>query len=358
MQQKFVLVVLALLFILHACKKSSNDSPPGEAVGPISAAEFASMPPPTFQQAIDAYDNVTTADPALLQNESDLARAMFDWLKDNPGGRRRADSVSAKVFDLAAKLTKEEWKVVLLNPIDARKAMGTVDPSRTAAEQTFPCDEDVTFEDGKADALRHAYWNALMLKITNKEFAEEFSTAHESESPNADAKKMDLHNNNIGRKIAEKYPTATSDQLRQLISETKFYYLDKSTDAIPAAASDALVYFKAKRKFDGTFTGTFTNPDSGGPWTATYDFNQCGDVIRGQYTIARGSELQKRRFTGTLTGDSVITMNVSDPFVFENPESRPYCGGTKTTLKGTVDKLSGNWTSSNCTQGGVVTLSK
>jgi hypothetical protein len=349
------------MFVFNACKKSSNDTTPGEAVGPISAEEFASMAPPTFQQAMTAYESVTAEDPALLQNESDLARAMFDYLKANPGGRKAADSVDvagARGFDLASKLTKAEWKVVLLNPIDAYHSMGTVQPSLTAAQQTFPCDEDVKFQDGKADALRHAFWNALMVNAANKEFAEEFTTAHESEATDANAKAMDLHNNGIGRTMAEKYPTATADQLMQIISETKFYYIDKPGDAIPAEAKDALVYFKAKRKFDGTYTGTFTNPDSGGPWAATYDVNQCGDVIRGQYTITRGDELQKRRFIGNLTGDSVIVMNISDPFVFENPDNRPYCRNTKTTLKGNVDQMSGNWTSSNCTQGGVITLSK
>jgi hypothetical protein len=360
MKQTFVLVVLAILVFFNACKKSSNDATPGEPVGPISAEEFASMPPPTFQQAMSAYENVTQKDPALLQNENDLARAMFDYLKDNPGGRKAGDSIAtaARGFDLASKLTKEEWKVVLLNPIDAYGAMGTVQPSLTAAQQMFPCDEDVKFQDGKADALRHAFWNALMVKAANKDFAEKFTTAHESEATDANAKAMDLHNNAIGRTMAEKYPTATADQLMQIISETKFYYIDKPGDAIPAEAADALVYFKAKRKFDGTLTGTFTNPDSGGPWSVSFDINQCGNVIRGQYTITRGQELQKRRFLGTLVGDTAIVMNVSDPFVFENPENRPYCRNTKMDLKGNPDKLDGKWTSSNCSQGGVITITK
>jgi hypothetical protein len=361
MQQRFVLVVLALLFIFNACKKSSNDTTPGEAVGPISAEEFASLPAFTFQQAMDAYENVTAEDPTLLQNESDLARAMFDWLKDNPGGRKGRDTTviaGARAFDLASKLTREERKVVFLNPIDAYKAMSTVDPAVAAAQQTFPCDEDVKYADGKADALRHSFWNALMVSSTNEDFAEKFATAHESESTDANAKAMDLHNNSVGRAIALKYPTATADELREIISETKFYYIDKPGDAIPAEAKDALVYFKAKRKFDGTYTGIFTNPDSGGPWEATYDFNQCGNVIRGQYTIVRGDALQKRRFTGTITGDSVINIDVTDPYEFENPDNRPYCQGTKTTLKGTVDQLNGEWTSSSCTLGGIVTLFK
>jgi len=361
MQQRFVFVVLALLLIFNACKKSGNDTSPGEAVGPISAEEFASLPPFSFQQAIDAYENVTAEDPALLQNESNLARAMFNWLKDNPGGRKGRDSVvmeGARIFDLASELTKEERKVVFLNPIDAYRAMGTVDPSIKAAIQTYPCDEDVKYEDGKADALRHAYWNALMVQTTNKDFAEKFATAHESQSVDANAKAMDLHNNIIGRSIAEKYPTATSDQIKEIISETKFYYIDKPGDAIPAEAKDALVYFKAKRKFDGAFTGIFTNPDSGGPWKVTYDFNQCGNVIRGQVTLVRDAALHKRRFTGTVTGDSTIILDVKDPFVFENPDNNAYCKDQKTTLKGNIDQLNGTWTSSNCTQGGTITLLK
>ena len=359
---RLLALLLILIIVFEACsKKAKEDIPIGPSIGPISAKDFASVPPPTFQQVIKAYEDVTSNSPALLQNDSTLSRAIFDWVKAHPNGRLfriDQDQDSQTYFDLASKLTIEEWKVILLHPVSGYKASGTVKPSLDAAMSKYPCDSDVKYTDGKADALRHAYWNVLLVHRTDAKFAEEFTKAHESESTKPTATTMDLHNNKFGRDLALKYPNATDEQLLELLIEQKFFYLENPNDPIPSNADNALVYFTAKREYDGTLTGSFSNPDSGGPWNASFDLNQCGDIIRGQLTIVRGSSTQKRRFKGTLNANGTMSLTVSDPYVFENPTGLQYCTNMLMALTGNSKALQGKWTSSNCFQGGTVNISR
>jgi len=58
----------------------------------------------------------------------------------------------------------------------------------------------------RGDAFRHCYWNALMVKAVDAKLAKEFTDAHE-ERPGQPTreKKMDLHNNAVGREIGKIY---------------------------------------------------------------------------------------------------------------------------------------------------------
>ncbi|GHH34685.1 DUF6973 domain-containing protein [Lentzea cavernae] len=74
--------------------------------------------------------------------------------------------------------------------------------------------------DDRTDAFRHAFASAMLTQYIGPEFAEKFTTAHEQSGGNsATAHAMDLHNNAVGRAIAESAPTATADQLANLVSE-------------------------------------------------------------------------------------------------------------------------------------------
>lgn len=59
--------------------------------------------------------------------------------------------------------------------------------------------------DGKQDAFRHAYWNALMLDAVGRYWATRWGTAHEDGAINQRAieRTMDLTNNERGRQAAE-----------------------------------------------------------------------------------------------------------------------------------------------------------
>lgn len=61
---------------------------------------------------------------------------------------------------------------------------------------------------GKADALRHCLWNAIMAYQLGPEMAEQLANAHELERPPQEVnarldREMDLHNNRVGRNLGE-----------------------------------------------------------------------------------------------------------------------------------------------------------
>lgn len=76
---------------------------------------------------------------------------------------------------------------------------------------------EVSQFDGQGDAVRHAYWNALMTDKYGADFAEKFATAHEGIGGPANREAMDLYNNNIGRQIALENPGASADELRSKV---------------------------------------------------------------------------------------------------------------------------------------------
>lgn len=363
--KKIIILMIFTVMFLSGCggsESSSTNTAPniGESVGPISAAEFASVTPPSYRQFMIIYEDIVSTEPHLLQDETALARKIFDKVKEEStvNSRTNEKEISSRsIFDLAEILTVEEWKIIILNPIDGYNSVVTVEMSLNSAKENYPCDKGFSFENTKADAFRHAFWNALMTKYSNFDFADKFSTAHESGSTTENATLMDLHNNKIGRELAKKYPSATEAQLIELLLQKKYIYIEDMKN-IPDD-TDGLVYFENKEKYDGTMTGYITNPDSGGPWDATVDLNQCDNVIRGQYIITRGTSSQKRRYSGTINEtDLIMNLDVAYPYEFENPEGLIPCANMKMTLSVSENSLSGNWTSSNCRLGGEVNVSR
>jgi len=74
--------------------------------------------------------------------------------------------------------------------------------------------------DGHADAFRHAYWNALLTQRFDEGWTDDFTTAHERRPDNRPhAEAMDLHNNEVGRRIARESPDADPDELASLVEQ-------------------------------------------------------------------------------------------------------------------------------------------
>ncbi len=95
-------------------------------------------------------------------------------------------------------------------------------PSPAAVPPSVPADRAGEWidNDGHRDALRHAYWNALMTKDEGEEWTRQFATAHEGRPENPAAREaMDLYNNAVGRTIAAHNPGASSEQLLALIQK-------------------------------------------------------------------------------------------------------------------------------------------
>ncbi len=107
--------------------------------------------------------------------------------------------------------------VVKANPIDAFR-------SRNSNNLAYSIQKSAGFgfrEDGSGDAFRHTYWNALMKKSGNRDFAKKMGEAHEKDSPNPRklTTVMDLANNAIGQKLAEDNPKSTEKELALLTLE-------------------------------------------------------------------------------------------------------------------------------------------
>lgn len=79
---------------------------------------------------------------------------------------------------------------------------------------------EAAFNDDHADAFRHAYLNALHTRDIGGDWTTDFWTGHERITHNDPAREsMDLHNNEVGRRIAEENPFATDGELADLVEQ-------------------------------------------------------------------------------------------------------------------------------------------
>lgn len=334
-----------LFLVFSSCKK--KEDPCNENVGPISCSEFRSVTTPTYEQVIKCYAAAVAASPQ--QGDSALARSIFDCIKSAPA----QNPPSKPLFDLQSRMCIEEWKLVLLYPRKAYLAFKNgINQSLEKAKLEFPQDADVEFKNAKADAFRNAYLGVLVAKATDTSFARKLALARQTCLQDL----FYLHNDTVGIGLVRRFPTASATELINLLLERRYYF---SSNGIPADAGNALLFNAGRRTYDAVYTGTFTNPDGPGTWNANYYFHQTGNIIRGEamYTGISFPDKASRRYTGTLTGNT-INLNVSYPYAFELSPGYTPCRDMRTNLTITPDSLSGNWTASNCSSGGVIKLKR
>lgn len=111
---------------------------------------------------------------------------------------------------------KAEKVLFALSPYQALAAFSYSRTAETVANALYP-EIGPNTPNGKQDAFRHAYWNALMDEGMGEGFAELFGSAHEqTDNPTADSQKShqwDYWNNQAGRNLMESlksngnYPT-------------------------------------------------------------------------------------------------------------------------------------------------------
>jgi len=103
----------------------------------------------------------------------------------------------------------DEIKVMAKYPLLINNTKEAADKATEIVDQKFGSGASGT-DAGKANALRHSLWNALIMSRTGwyftsiadaKGYAKEFTDAHESGAPQTDPRntEMDLHNNAVGR---------------------------------------------------------------------------------------------------------------------------------------------------------------
>ncbi len=85
--------------------------------------------------------------------------------------------------------------------------------SRIALVDTFnEISANVSLNNGKSDAFRHAFWNAIDTRDIGLIMTIIFTNAHEWEETGIDSQ-MDLFNNNQGRLIGVNYNNSTSNHI-------------------------------------------------------------------------------------------------------------------------------------------------
>jgi len=395
------LAALAILLQLFAACGGGNEVATSETQPVPDARDLSDIPPSTaeidsitvssYQQILDAHDAVLRSAIALSGKEFLYSRALFNEIRPKSTASRAEASRLAgeplvttgtsssfvpskrEIQYFFSYLRDVRFKYVpqialpqlVLIPLES--FLHALSAEKKAKESfSFCYKNEMDAQDTKLDAVRHAYWNALMTTRWGSATAEGFANNHEGEAdPRFSRTAMDLHNNIVGRRLALRFPSATSEQLLELLLESKFEFFD--TEAVDGAQKppttplstdpDALVFFSKKEMLDGSHSGSITNPDSGGPWLLTTVFSQCGPTVRGIMTLVRGAAQQKRRFSGTVNAGA-IALQMADPFVFENPENLYYCQNMQANLSGNGATFTGPWTSNNCRLGGSISIEK
>lgn len=193
-----------------AAGASANDVPGRPALGDILAR------------------NQVAADPDLRNWKPDLFKGAGGILAG-----AAAEAANTVGIDLKASLerldqtrfNKSEAAVLdRLNPADQLKWMKITQDAESDAKAAYQQPAGYTgnpgdfTNDGHADAYRHALWNARMTRAFGQSWAAEYATAHEMVPGNPAAREaMDLHNNEVGRRIAVQNPHASDADLQALV---------------------------------------------------------------------------------------------------------------------------------------------
>ncbi|RSM75890.1 hypothetical protein DMH04_37690 [Kibdelosporangium aridum] len=111
-------------------------------------------------------------------------------------------------------------EAALLDDIGLAGTKDAYDIYKTAVHDAENVFDRQGLTDGHSDAFRHAYWNAMLANRFGPEWTEQYTTAHERVGTNsAEAEAMDLHNNEVGRRIAAENPDASPEELKGLVEQ-------------------------------------------------------------------------------------------------------------------------------------------
>ncbi len=153
---------------------------------------------PEVEQFVNELIGVLAANPQPIYTSTDYPGKNngmpFEWWKDN-------DYMTSNFEVLEEDPNPAELLAFSLFP---DKALLHIQNSTTALNKTQQLVLNNTLtgiEDGRADAFRHAYWNALGTAEFGSNITQIFTDAHEAYS-NGLSKQMDLHNNLKGREKA------------------------------------------------------------------------------------------------------------------------------------------------------------
>lgn len=327
---------------------SAASAPQESTYGGIPSSNFDLLAAPTVDAFVLAYEVVTAIHPEADSDNSKLAQLVFDFIKESP-------SEPGKIFPAEHQLTKDEFKLSMLHVKTSYLAYTTVPIAENSAQAAFPCSTAENYVDDKADAIRHAYWHALMTSRVGQPLAYLIGVAHEADKQASASSAMDLHNNLVGENLAAKNPAASDETLLTLVETQPM--LKVLPAYISAAPASVLVYFQGSQLYDGTMKGSIARA-GGLSDSVSLDLSQCDFVLRGLMTQIHGTATYRRRFRGLMDERGHASLTLDDPYPFENSGSDSQCLGIEMQLAGNVDSLSGSWTSSNCGANGAMSISR
>jgi RHS repeat-associated protein len=167
-----------------------------------------------------------------------------------------SEMINAKLK--ANNIGPEQSKVIKANLYDAYNSQYTKATAEDVQFTAFDGANRAFDEGGPGDAFRHTLWNALMTKESNSDFAQKLGFAHEQDSQNSPAQRaMDLLNNQIGQKIANDNPKASTKELSLLVLENinngKSYMVEKDKngkETLVKSHIDKKDYQAAKKRIE------------------------------------------------------------------------------------------------------------
>lgn len=167
-----------------------------------------------FEKVIEEILQIQKSNPTITEEE---ILVIMDEKSDNTKEVRG-------ISDIWNALTDAEKKLCIRYPFAALK----VNDARNIATEQTERKFGYSGLGDRSDAFRHGIWNAEMTILIGAEKAELFATAHEDKDTSGmesdghtkeEHKKMDLHNNSIGRRIGKENQNLSEEQMADYIYE-------------------------------------------------------------------------------------------------------------------------------------------
>ncbi len=160
-------------------------------------------------------DDVIAANPSA--SADDVRAKLFDKLREYKAqGRTAIPNAAQDIYPY--NLTSAEFWLLFWSPWNASATKSASQKSIAEANTQWPGDQWQT----KADAFRHSYWNCLLAKSCGISWAQKYTTAHESESPDGNDKFMDLVNNTYGRAIFSGHTSYSEAQFASTLKNASY----------------------------------------------------------------------------------------------------------------------------------------
>lgn len=147
---------------------------------------------------VEALDKYIEQNPDITEVEQDnfLRKLMADYYE------KKTNTYGIDYVAGAAGLNSKEKALYNQSPSKGLRCMQAGATASSTAKSKFTSS---VLHNGNGDAFRHAFWNALMVKLTDSSWASKWATAHEDGATNQPSieRSMDLSNNSFGRSLAK-----------------------------------------------------------------------------------------------------------------------------------------------------------